>query len=103
MTPAFTVQRLPFDPDTELWDGPVPVPVFGWAPAASTEPHEASRDALVREVDLLLPPGTTCHHRDRWLLDDDAPWEQEGTPAWFTTGPFGFHPGGQVRLRRVEG
>lgn len=88
---------------TDVWSGPGdPQPVYGWGPAGTSEPSEPNRSAVTHDLDLYVPPGFVCAPRDR--IDVAAlTYEVEGELEDFTHGPFGFAPGGRVRLRKVDG
>ena len=106
----FTVTVAPFDSDAtdahgndvDAWGTPVDQPVYGWGPAGSAEPREPGRDEVTTDLDLLVPPGFTCTPRDRVTVADQT-FEVEGRVQDYTRGPFGYQPGGVVRLQRVEG
>ena len=84
------------------WSDPVPQPVYAWAPAGTSEPFQAGRDAVTWDLDLFAPPGFTAGPRDRFVVDGTE-FEVEGMARDFTHGPFGFTPGVVLRLKRVEG
>lgn len=85
------------------WGSFVPQNVYGWAaPSGDTEPFEAGRNAVVRDLDLYVPPAFSCSPRDRVRVDS-VEYEVVGHPQDFTHGPFGFIPGAVVNLKRVEG
>lgn len=87
---------------TEVWAGPVERPVYGWGAPQSSEPKLAGHDREVVDVELLVPPGFECSHRDRMVLDG-VEHEVIGGPEMFDHSPFGWNPGGVVNLRRVSG
>lgn len=88
---------------TDTWSEPGPAqPVYGWASAGTSEPAEPNRSAVTHDLDLLVPPGFTCAPRDRIDVAGST-YEVEGELEDFTHGPFGFAPGGRVRLRKVDG
>ncbi len=76
--------------------------VHGVAPGGTSEPREANRDAVTWDLDLLVPAGFTCGHRDRvtWA---GATYEVEGRLEEYSTGPWWHTAPGVVHLRRVEG
>lgn len=89
---------------TDSWGAGVSVAVHGWAPAsADTEPADPGRSAVVRDLDLYAPAGTTSAPRDRWMVDGNL-YESVGHEEDFTHGPFrNWSAGVRVNLLRVEG
>ena len=89
----------------ESWE-PYTVAVFGWQPWSSgdQEPGEGGRNPLITGITLLIPPSLTPHvcGRDRFTVDGRL-FEVVGATADYSTGPFGWAPGGAVNLRRVDG
>lgn len=75
-----------------------PRDVIGWAPTQATEP-EVGR--VVGMLDLLVPDGFHAGPDDVVDLPDGR-FEVVGHPMSYSTGPFGFTPGGVVQLRRVQ-
>ena len=92
----------PFGNPAESWAAPVDVPVFGFAPAGTSEPFGVGRDAVAWDLDLFAGPDFTLAARDRVLVLG-VEHEVDGRVEDFTHGPFGFAPGVRVRLTRVEG
>lgn len=87
----------------DTWRAPAAVPVHGWAPpSADTEPAEAGRAAVVRDLDLYAPAGTTGGPRDLWVVDG-VPYTQVGHPEDYAKGPWQWAAGLRINLRRVEG
>lgn len=87
---------------TDVWSAPVEAPVYGWAPAGTAEPFDVGRDAVTWDLDLYVPPEFTVDRKDRVVVLGDE-YTVEGRLESFDYGPFGFRPGGRVRLKRVEG
>lgn len=107
----YTVQRLPFDPGAtdahgnpvDGWGSPVDVPVHGWAPpSADTVPSDPNRDAVIRDLDLYAPAGTTGGPRDRWVVDG-VEYDQVGHVEDYTKGPWQWAAGVRINLKRAEG
>lgn len=88
--------------DIDFWFPEVPKPVYGWGAPQSDEPKLAGHDREVVEVELLVPPGFECSHRDLMVLDG-VEFEVIGDPEMFDHSPFGWNPGGVVNLRKVNG
>lgn len=79
-----------------------PYAVIGWSVPSSTEPAVAGHDRVVVDVELLTPPGFPAKPRD--VIDlPSGQFEVVGEVRDYTTGPFGFAPGGVANLRRVDG
>ena len=107
----WTVEVSDYTPSTEdahgdagdSWGEPRTEPVYGWAPpSGDAEPFEAGRNAVVRDLDLYVPPDFTCSPRDLVSVSG-VEYEAVGHPQDFNHGPFGFIPGSVVNLKRVEG
>lgn len=87
----------------ESWAAPVDVAVHGWAPpAADKEPSDPGRSAVIRDLDLYAPAGTTGGSRDRWMVDGVL-YEAVGYPEDYTKGPWQWAAGVRINLKRVEG
>lgn len=89
------------DPIPPTW-ADVTVQVYGWAPAAMTEPPEDGRSEVAWTTDIYAPPSWKPAPSDRVLLDGSE-FEVVGHPEDWTYGPFGFRPGVVVHCKRVEG
>ena len=107
----YTVTRAAFTPGAtdahgnpvDSWDTPVTVAVHGWVPpSADTDPGDPARSAVVRDLDLYAPAGTTGGPRDHWVVDG-VTYEQVGHPEDYTKGPWQWAAGVRVNLKRVEG
>ena len=70
--------------------GPVqPVDLHGrWQP----KPETIGTSSDQRQVDrtLIVPEGTVCGDRDRWIIPGDGEWLQVGGGQDYSQGPFGF-------------
>ena len=86
----------------DTWADAVAQPVYGWAPAGTSEPFDPGRDAVTWDLDLLVPPEFTVGRKDRIVVAGEE-FEVEGGLQDYNHGPFGFRPGAVVRLRRTEG
>lgn len=111
MKPVHTVQHAVYMPGkdshgapVDLWADPVPVAVYGWALATSggQDNFEQGRDQTTTLLDLLVPPGVTGGHRDQWTILGQL-FEQDGDLDDYNHGPFGYTPGGRIRLKKVKG
>lgn len=99
----------------ETWAAPVDVAVHGWAPpAADKEPSDPGRSAVIRDLDLYAPAGTTGLPKDHWALPGEsagrclahptlACFAQVGYPEDYTKGPWQWAAGVRINLKRVEG
>ena len=76
-----------------------------YPPSAETEPHESGRNALVRDLDVLVAPDFSCDRRSE-ITVTDAPYAGrytiEGGVENYGLGPFGFNPGGRLALKLVK-
>jgi len=86
----------------DAWAAPIATPVYGWAPAGTGEPFLAGREAVTWDLDLYVPPGFSVAAKDRVEVGG-VEYKVEGVVEQFNSGPFGFAPGGRVRLKRAEG
>lgn len=107
----YVVQREAYSSDAEDAHGnpvdsyapPVDVLVHGWAPpSGNTEPFEAGRNAVLRDLDMYAPAGTGGAPRDRWIVRG-VTYEQVGHPEDYTTGPWQWAAGVRINLKRSEG
>lgn len=107
----YTVTRAAFTPGAtdahgnpvDSWSVPVTVAVHAWAPpSADTDPGDPARSAVVRDLDLYAPAGTTGSPRDLWVVDG-VPYTQVGHVEDYTKGPWQWVAGVRVNLKRVEG
>jgi hypothetical protein len=87
----------------EMWAEPGDtVGVYGWAPPSPDTETLGGRDAVTRQLDLLVPPGFTIGPHDQ-ITVDGVRYDVVGYLEDFTHGPFGWRPGGRVNLQRAEG
>lgn len=81
------------------------VKVYGWSTPVTSEPRIAGHDRTIVEVEMLAPPGFVVSPRD--LIDlpqgPSGQFEVIGYDEDYNNGPFGWHPGTVVNLRRVDG
>lgn len=92
----------PYGVPTESW-GPVElVDVYAIAPASSTEPFSPGREAVIDALTVLAPDDYGIQARDRAVYQGDE-YSIEGNVADWNTGPFGFTPGFQFSLKKVDG
>jgi hypothetical protein len=75
------------------------VAVMGWAPTHTDEPQQ---DHTLDLWDLLVPPEVASNPGDVVDLPGAGQFEVVGELQDFTKGPFGFTPGGVVKLRRYQ-
>lgn len=78
-----------------------PERVYGWAPAGTSE-MDQNNAQVTHDLDLYVPPSFTANPSATVRIGED--WhEVEGRLMDFNHGPFGWAPGGVVKLRRVTG
>lgn len=108
--PVHTIQiskRVLGEPDKygereETWLPPVDVLVYGWSPPGPDEEFTtASREAVVQDLNVYVPPGTDCSAEDR-LTVDGLIYRASGGMRDYNHGPFGFMPGSVIRAVRVK-
>lgn len=85
----------------EAFDPPRPEPVYGWAPAGSTE-MTGWTSQVTADLQLYAPPTFKATPQDHVVVDGRT-YAIEGAVQDFNHGPFGFTPGVVVNLRRVTG
>lgn len=77
--------------------------VHGWAPpSGSTEPFEAGRNAVIRDLDVYAPAGTVVGPQDRITVQGIV-YEVVGYVEDFTTGPWQWAAGVRINCKRAEG
>ena len=76
-------------------------PVYGWAPAGTSE-SDRRNEQVTHDLDLYAPQSFVCLPSDEIQVDGDW-YTVEGRLEDFNHGPFGFAPGGRVKLKRVTG
>lgn len=86
----------------DTWADPISVGVYSIAPATSDEPYENGRESIVTGLTVLAPAGTEIDARDLVVIDNED-YTVEGDIANWNQGPFGWSPGVQINLKRVEG
>lgn len=110
ISPRFTVQtqkRVLGEPDRygereESWEPPVDQKVYGWSPPGPDEEFvRASRDAVVQDLNVYVPPGFDCS-ADDLIVVGGLTYRASGDPRDYNHGPFGFTPGLVVRATRVK-
>lgn len=86
----------------ESWANPIPIGVYSVAPASSTEPFEAGREAVITGLTILAPPNTDVSRLDVLVVNGEE-WAVEGDIANWGQGAFGWNPGLSINLKRVGG
>ncbi|WP_069164908.1 hypothetical protein [Nocardia altamirensis] len=83
----------------------IPIRVYGWGPAHSTEPDLAGHDRVVIEVEVFTPPQFRPAPRDLIDLPSGPPGRYEviGVAAEANHGPFDWQPGNVITIRKVDG
>lgn len=103
---SVTVRTLAEGPDDD-YGNPTQTPkdrterVYGWAPAGSSEVN-LNAEQVTHDLDLYVPPTFAATPSDTVKVLDDW-YEVQGRVQDFSHGPFGWAPGGLVRLERVTG
>lgn len=79
--------------------------VIGWVVPASTEPAVAGHDRVAVDVVLGVPPGFVLGAHDVVDLPygPGGQFEVVGEVRETAGNPFGWVPGGEVNLRRLDG
>lgn len=71
---------------------------------SSDEPLEAGHNRLVVDYKLLVPPSFRCNEKDHvQIVGYEGTFQVEGVVAMADRNPFGWNPGGHVKLRRIDG
>jgi hypothetical protein len=98
LTATQTVDVLPYIGTVENEYGNT---VDAWAtqPTVSLNETTASRDTVTADVELFAPTGFYVGPKDHIRLDGQT-YEVQGGVESFDHGPFNFHPGVRVNLRR---
>lgn len=76
--------------------------VYGWSVPSSDSPAVAGHDRVVVDVELLVPPEFPGKPRDVVDLPSGR-FQVVGEVRDYSTGPFGWVPGGVLNLERVDG
>lgn len=85
---------------TDTWADPVPVGVFGYGPRSdSTEPGGTQ---VIVGLTVYAPPTLTVSSRDQFVVNG-LRYDVDGEVGDWTFGPFGYRPGIEFALKRVEG
>ena len=87
---------------TETWAEPVDHKVYGWYFVTTDEPQEATHEGQLVDVKVLVPLGFTCTPQDRIVVNSTS-YDVIGEIEDYNHGPFGYRPGGVVKLRKVIG
>lgn len=77
-------------------------PVYGWAPAGSTETRVTWQQQVQADLEVYAPPTFTVTPADTVTVAG-LEYEVAGEVEDYSHGPFGFAPGVRVNLRRVSG
>lgn len=82
------------------WADPVDVSVYGYGPRVdSTEPGGTQ---VIVGLQVFAPATLTVDPRDQFVVDG-LRYDVDGEVGDWTRGPFGFEPGIEFNLKRVEG
>lgn len=85
----------------KVWSDPVTRSVYGWAPPdLAEEIFSANRDAVVQDLDVYDPDDSVYAPDDRVIING-LTYRVMGDSRNYDRGPFGFQPGGVVRVKRV--
>jgi hypothetical protein len=84
----------------DSWADPVAVKVYGYGPrTASTEPGGTQ---VIVGLTVYAPKSLQVSPRDQFVVDG-LRYDVDGELGDWTNGPFGFEPGIEFNLKRVEG
>lgn len=84
----------------DSWASPVDVGVYGYGPRfASTEPGGTQ---VIVGLTVYGPKSLQVGSRDRFIVNG-LRYDVDGELGDWTNGPFGFAPGIEFNLKRVEG
>lgn len=91
-------------PSAPTWGTAANVDSYGWWPPSPEQilGVEPNRRATEIKMATIVPQGTVCGDRDKWVIDGDT-FEQVAGPQDFSHGPFGMAVPLIVYLRLVEG
>lgn len=91
--------------EVESWADGVEVKAYGLRYPDSAEPIEAGHNRLVVDCVLLVPRGFEVAEKDRFNVPrlNDGLFEVIGMGENADGNPFGWNPGGHVKLRLIEG
>lgn len=103
------VHQVPYDPGAtdahgnhvDAWGQQQPVEAHGWYTTSTSEQVDG-RATTTERLTLLVPPGLAVGVRDRFVVERTC-YQVDGPPRWYTASPFGYGPGGELSLLRVEG
>ena len=102
---AGSAQLDNYNNEIESWGDPVDDTVLGCSRATTEERSEDGHNRLVVVRTLLTRTDSFYNERDRFILPDepDAVYEVDGIHVRADRNPFGWNPGGQLVIRRVDG
>lgn len=115
MRARYPVDRIPYvgveDSDynttNDTWGDPVRVYVYGVNYPQSSEPTEVGSNRLLVDCVLLTPKNFQTHPKDRYQLpkfpDPEQLFEVVGIPEDGEGNPYGWNPGGRLKLVRING
>jgi hypothetical protein len=84
----------------DSWADPVNVAVYGYGPRYdSTEPGGTQ---VIVGLQVFAPKDLEVDPRDQFVVEG-LRYDVDGEVGDWTTGPFGFQPGIELNLKRVEG
>lgn len=85
----------------KVYAEPVARPVYGWAPPdLAEEIFSANRDAIVQDLDVY-DPHDSDYSPDDHVIINGVTYRVMGDTRNYDHGPFGYKPGGVVRVKRV--
>ncbi|WP_156749699.1 hypothetical protein [Mycobacterium sp. E1747] len=77
--------------------------VFGWYPDSSQLSESADYTRrVVQSIVVLVPDASPYSPRDKVALPGNDEWFVTDVND-YTTGPFGYRPGGTITLEQVSG
>src|SRR5699024_1951858 len=84
------------------WHPPVDQKVYGWDPPGPEEEiFSASRDAVIHDLNVYVPPGFVFGDQDYMTIQGER-FRAVGGLRDYNHGPFGFTPGLVARVKRVK-
>lgn len=90
-------------PTADTFADPVQRGVYGWYPGDTQLSNDADYTRrIVQSQTVLVPDATPYSLRDKIIFPAGDEWFVTNVND-YTTGPFGYHPGGEVTVEQVSG
>jgi hypothetical protein len=92
-------------PNGDTYDTPITRDTFGWYPLSSQVSSDFDFDRRVVDKRVVMVPDATVYTvRDQITFPtDDKPWFVSEDLRDYTTGPYGYRPGGEIVAEKVTG